>query len=175
MSRPFAFGHWSNRSPAHAGYALLDGPIRVSNSSTPPLRAKRRNPGCIRGGSLDCFVVALLAMTTRDSAFPRHNVPEFCIMRVPPDREGAGNAGCWPHPRALRAKRNALSRTQATSGQPGQPALPAQWCYGLLRALPGEPGLIASVACPRSSAGLIPASGDQDHAPLPSASASLVS
>jgi len=27
------------------------------------------------------------------------------------------------------------------------PALPAQWVYGLLRALPGEPGFFATVAC----------------------------
>ena len=41
------------------------------------------------------------------------------------------------------------------------PALPAQWLYGLLRALLGVPGLIAPVVC--LSADLIPASGDQDH------------
>jgi len=31
-------------------------------------------------------------------------------------------------------------------GSRDNPAFPAQWCYGLLRALPGVPGLIASVA-----------------------------
>jgi len=41
--------------------------------------------------------------------------------------------------------------------------------YGLWRALPGVPGLIASVICQALLADLIPASGDQDHALLPSA------
>jgi hypothetical protein len=30
------------------------------------------------------------------------------------------------------------------------PAFPAQWFYGLLRALPGEPGFLATVACASS-------------------------
>ena len=30
---------------------------------SPSLRAKRSNPECLRGGSLDCFVASLLAMT----------------------------------------------------------------------------------------------------------------
>src|SRR5690242_1615794 len=59
------------------------------------------------------------------------NLPELCIVLVPLDREGAGNAGCWPHPRALRAKNVCTLRTQETTGQPEQPALPAQWAYGL--------------------------------------------
>jgi len=34
---------------------------RLSPSS---LRAKRSNPDCLRGRTLDCFVASLLAMTT---------------------------------------------------------------------------------------------------------------
>ncbi len=34
-------------------------------------------------------------------------------------------------PAGLACKGNAHLRTQATTGQPGQPAFPAQWCYGL--------------------------------------------
>jgi hypothetical protein len=29
--------------------------------------------------------------------------------------------------------------------QPDHPAFPARWCYGLSRALPGEPGFLAPV------------------------------
>jgi len=32
-------------------------------------------------------------------------------------------------------------------GSGGNPTFPAQWLYGLYRALPGESGLVASVAC----------------------------
>src|SRR6185312_2526072 len=45
----------------------------------------------------------------------------------------------------------------------------------LIRALPGVPGFLATVAGRSSSADLIPASGDQDHTTSPSAPAALVS
>jgi hypothetical protein len=54
------------------------------------------------------------------------------------------------------------------------PALPAQWLYGLLRALPGVPGLLAPVALSTSGQGLIPASGNQDHTTSPYAPALIV-
>jgi hypothetical protein len=46
--------------------------------------------------------------------------------------------------------------------------------YGLSRALPGVPGFLATVALRNVSQDLIPASGDQDHTPSPSASAAFV-
>ncbi len=46
------------------------------------------------------------------------------------EKEGAGNAGCWPHPRVLRAKKMHFAHASNT-GQPKQPALPAQRLYGL--------------------------------------------
>jgi len=70
-----------------------------------------------------------------------------------------------------------------TTGMLNTPAFPARWFYGLCRALPGVPGFLATVACPAcrvrradiaKSAGLIPASGDQDHTISPSALAPLV-
>src|SRR5690348_11143662 len=49
------------------------------------------------------------------------------LRLVPPSQaEGAGNAGCWPHPRALRAKEMHFCARKQT-GQPKQPASPAQW------------------------------------------------
>jgi len=69
-------------------------------------------------------------------------------------------------------------KTQAavTTGSAGSTGIPcAMVLTAYLRALPGVPGLIATVARGSSSAGLIPASGDQDHAISPSAPAALVS
>src|SRR6476620_6696601 len=37
------------------------------------LRAKRSNPVCLRGNSLDCFVASLLAMTGRERRSLRRN------------------------------------------------------------------------------------------------------
>jgi hypothetical protein len=47
-----------------------------------------------------------------------------------PSKEGAGNAGCWPHPRTLRAKEVHFAHASDT-GQPEHPAFPARWLYGL--------------------------------------------
>jgi len=38
-------------------------------------------------------------------------------------------------------------------GSGEHPTFPAQWLYGLLRALPGEPCTVATVACAHSSIG----------------------
>jgi hypothetical protein len=50
------------------------------------------------------------------------------------NQEGAGNAGCRNAPAALRAKWK-KARTQVVTGTPNIPAFPAQWFYGLFRAL----------------------------------------
>jgi hypothetical protein len=55
------------------------------------------------------------------------------------------------------------------------PAFPAQWFYGLLRALPGEPGLLSpSRRNAKHHRQLTPASGRQDHTTSPSASMRIV-
>ena len=68
-------------------------------------------------------------------------------------------------------------RTRAYRSHRIHPAFPAQWFYGLLRALPGEPGFFATVAPEKLSLprNLTPASGCQDHTTSPSASGALVS
>src|ERR1700680_2851465 len=59
--------------------------------------------------------------------------------------EGAGNTGCTLHPRS-RVQKCTKKRTRAYRFSGGNPAFPAQWFYGLFRALPGEPGFLATVA-----------------------------
>src|SRR5882762_6022464 len=53
------------------------------------------------------------------------------------------------------------------------PAFPAQWFYGLLRALPGDQACLTP-SPPRLHADLTPASGRQNHTTSPYASASFV-
>ena len=72
-------------------------------------------------------------------------VSEFCIVRVALDREGAGNAGCRPHPRALRAKKCAsCARKQRQGSRNNRHSL--RDGLRLIRALLGVPGFLASVA-----------------------------
>jgi len=61
-----------------------------------------------------------------------------------------------------------------TTGKAGTTGIPCAMVLRLIRALPGVPGLLASVALRNVSQRLIPASGDQDHAISPSALAAFV-
>src|SRR5881398_2937861 len=85
---------------------------------------------------MDCF--AALAMTPGYTfAFSRRNPPEACISFALLEIEGAGKTGCLLHPRSrVRFAQSKLHTSIQGSGS--IPAFPAQWLYGLLRALPGE-------------------------------------
>src|SRR5206468_4709730 len=59
------------------------------------------------------------------------------------DTEGTGKAGRRLTPVArLRTK----CRRQVPQVQPDHPALPVRWLYGVLRDLPGAPGLLATMS-----------------------------
>src|SRR3954464_15190743 len=79
--------------------------------------------------------------------------------------------------RGLVCKVHEEVRTRAYRSSGEHPAFPAQWLYGLSRALPGESGSLATVARKKRwlLANLTPASGRQDHTTLPYAQAALVS
>src|SRR4030081_772619 len=64
-------------------------------------------------------------------------------------------------------------RTRAYRFSGGNPAFPAQWFYGLYRALPGDRAFLPPSPA-ENSANLTPASGRQDHTALPSATAPFV-
>src|SRR5829696_7925080 len=91
--------------------------------------------------------------------------PRFCEFIVPLRTEGAGNAGCTLHPRSRVPKTAHLAHTSIqVSGN--TPTSPAQWLYGLLRALPGERALLPP-SLADDSASLTPASRRQDHTTSP--------
>ena len=77
------------------------------------------------------------------------------------------DAPMHPQPCVQKVK----ARKQVTTGSPVDPAFPARWLYGFLRALPGEPGFLATIigAMREHFADLISASGYQDHTTSPSA------
>jgi hypothetical protein len=69
--------------------------------------------------------------------------PRFAKISSP--KEGAGNAGCALHPRSrVQIVRNLRTRAYRFSGN--TPASPAQWLYGLWRALLGDEFLFVTVA-----------------------------
>jgi hypothetical protein len=82
--------------------------------------------------------------------------------------EGAGNAERPMRPIAACAM-VVVERTRVSQVTPESPGIPRAMVYGLYRALPGEPGFLATVASGIASTDLTPASGCQDHTTSPSA------
>src|SRR3989475_10329115 len=68
--------------------------------------------------------------------------PSFASSFAPLRTEGAGNAGCALHPRSRVPKCVKKAHT-SIQGSGNTPTSPAQWLYGLLRALPGGAGLLS--------------------------------
>ncbi len=106
----------------------------------------------------------------------------ICILAARPARgmqsisapkvEGAGKTGCALHPRS-RAQKCMQKRTRAYRFSGSIPAFPAQWFYGLLRALPGDQALLSPSPAIRP-ASLTPTLRRQDHTTSPYASAPFV-
>ncbi len=101
------------------------------------------------------------------------NLPGFCVSVVPPRKEGAGNAGCWPHPRALRAKEmHFCARKQPQGSRNNRHSLRnGVTAYTWSPRCSGLSGHRRLVLVTRS---LIPASGDRDNTTSPSASSAFV-
>ena len=121
-----------------------------------------------------CGLLRSLAMTMEyESAFSRRDAPELCQNSLSLRSEGAGNAGRPMRPQPGRAEKQAMPVT-VTTVTPENPAFPAQWFYGLFRALPGDRAFLPpSLKRDNSRENLTPASGCQDHTTSPSASGAV--
>src|SRR5260370_40446469 len=101
--------------------------------------------------------------------------PRFAENLVPlreQRAQGKPGARCT---RGLACKMCTRTRTRAYRFSGEHPAFPAQWFYGLLRALLGEPVSFATIACEKLGSHELGASvGRQDHTTSPSASATFV-
>ena len=95
---------------------------------------------------MDCVVAALLAMTWRGFTFqtaericvriPAARMPGLCCIVSPEERAlGTPGACCT---RGLVCKMHKEMRTRAYRYRRSIPTFPAQWPYGLCRALPGD-------------------------------------
>src|SRR5439155_1131128 len=107
---------------------------------------------------------------TRYQSWPRilaaHCARAFQFV-CPLKSEGAGNAGCALHPRSRVPKIAHWAHT-SIQGSGNTPTSPAQWLYGLLRALPGERAFLPPSPLRRLLLkSLTPASRRQDHTTSP--------
>ena len=101
--------------------------------------------------------------------------PKFAINLPDPPIRGSRECRVRAAPAVSRAIGNKEKRTRAYRFSGSNPAFPAQWFYGLFRALPGDRALLPP--SPLRSLllrNLTPASGRQDHTSLPSASTPFV-
>src|SRR4051812_30088642 len=85
---------------------------------------------------MDCF--AALAMTADIASHSRDTFARGLHLGLALfEIEGAGKTGCLLHPRS-RVRFAQTKLHTSIQGSANTPAFPAQWLYGLLRALPGE-------------------------------------
>jgi hypothetical protein len=134
---------------------------------------------------MDCFVASLLAMTLMTQF---RDLAARCVRVVqivsPRKSEGAGNAGARAAPAVSCAKMHKKKRTRAYRFSGGTPAFPAQWLYGLCRALPGDEFVLSPSSADqwfcetrlgsKNLRQLDTSNGCQDHTVLPYASAPFV-
>ena len=71
--------------------------------------------------------------------------PSFAWLSL--ETRGSRECRMRAAPAVSCAKMCERKRTRAYRFSGGTPAFPAQWLYGLLRALPGESGFVVSVVC----------------------------
>ena len=99
--------------------------------------------------------------------------PSFPFNFLPSSSEGAGNAGRPMRPIAACAT-IVVERTRVSQVTPESPGIPRAMVLRLIRALPGDLCLVATVVRGTCPATLAPASERQDHTTSPSASGSPV-
>jgi len=101
--------------------------------------------GSRRGGRDD--VGGFSDSSNNDATHTHLRIPATHCARVlqihsPQKQEGAGKTGCALHPRSHVQRCTWQKRTRAYRFSGNTPAFPAQWFYGLYRALPGETWLV---------------------------------
>jgi len=145
--------HWLGRGLGKALLQCTKGTLRHSG------RREGGDPESRDSGSGAC------APSRNDATDCRHALHSRGLVRsesLSPSTEGAGNAGCFGHTRGPVYKSKKYTSI-VTTGIASAPAFPARWFFDLFRALPGEPGFLATIACEIIPTSLTPASGCQDH------------
>jgi hypothetical protein len=95
------------------------------------------------GGQVAAFAMTWLTLNTTPRSRGAKRPKFENDFSAPLEMEGAGNAGCALHPRS-RVQESGETHT-SIQGSGEHPTFPAQWFYGLCRALPGDEFLFASV------------------------------
>ncbi len=144
----------------------------------PGSAAHRRRGAALRPGH-ESESIHVRSLITRAVSRSRGTLcPSFASVITLESAEGAGKAGRRLAPAVRCAQMRWKTDAQRHTGQPERPAFPAQWFYGLCRALPGERCTIAPVAL-RMADGANPVGprrhrkpwrtdpGRQDHTILP--------
>ena len=137
--------------PLRASFARLDPAGGRGEERAPPVIASASEAIQGHEDSLDCFVASLLAMTSRVETCLRilaaQRARALREISSPRNQEGAGKAGCPPHPWSACSKK-ARGRTTCTGGSSG---LPCAMVLRLIGDLPGDHAWL-----PPSPAGRIP-------------------
>jgi hypothetical protein len=150
----------------------------IARSDCPPKlierRRKRRSNPSSRKESWIASSQGLLAMTmTHTFAIPRRDASEFLQKTSALKIQRAQGMPGAQRARSLACRKKKAHERSHHGHTGNRPAFPAQWFYGLLRALPGDQACLTPSPA-LLIADLTPASGRQNHTTSPYAPARFV-
>ena len=130
--------------PGDDGCGEVVARIHISNSQAVIASAAKQSIEPLEE-RMDCRVASLLAMTA-DTASPARDAlrPRFTGNLRPQKNRGRRECRMRAAPAVSCAMCTGSAHT-SIQGSGEHPTFPAQWLYGLLRALPGEPSTFATV------------------------------
>ena len=113
-------------------------PVVIASEAKQSIVRHKERMDCFASLAMTAVIDARSMATTADmiSRSRDTNCPRFASCSPSLRTEGAGKTGCALHPRS-RAPLRKKTRTRAYRSSGEHPAFPAQWFYGVLRALPG--------------------------------------
>ena len=132
-----------SRDPEAAHIAATWAP---SQQRTAPDDASHRRGRCAASGARERYSSSCSKLNrTRGFPFSRRIPPELCGRCRPRKRRGRREGRVPAGTRGPLCEACAKTAAQRHTGEAKHPAFPAQWFYGLCRALPGERCTIAPV------------------------------
>src|SRR5467141_1907531 len=159
---------WPHRCPRHRDHFVTSSTPFLARSGLEALATVRveEDTGAVPRSATGSVAFGRNGLSSSNGRLVRNR--PFAHSDRFPGHKGAGKTGCLLHPRS-RVRFAQTKVHTSIQGSGNTPAFPAQWLYGLLRALPGE-----RLFCHRRRQILLrdltPAPRRQDHTTSPSAS-----
>src|SRR6267378_5228614 len=128
---------WPHRCPRHRDHFVTSSTPFLARSGLEALATVRveEDTGAVPRSATGSVAFGRNGLSSSNGRLVRNR--PFAHSDRFPGHKGAGKTGCALHPRS-RVRFAQTKVHTSIQGSGNTPAFPAQWLYGLLRALPGE-------------------------------------